>query len=69
MKKLFEAKQKPLVVYNPADIFMKYNMKNQEKIYEYAIKEMVGHSIKDVTESVYTVRDLEWVRNDMEKLE
>ena len=27
MKKLFEAKQKPLVVYNPADIFMKYNMK------------------------------------------
>ena len=27
MKKLFEAKQKPLVVYNPADIFMKYNMR------------------------------------------
>lgn len=27
MKKLFEAKQKPLVVYNPADILMKYNMK------------------------------------------
>ena len=27
MKKLFETKQKPLVVYNPADIFMKYNMK------------------------------------------
>ena len=26
-RKLFEAKQKPLVVYNPADIFMKYNMK------------------------------------------
>lgn len=48
---------------------MKYNMKNQEKVYEYAIKEMVGHSIKDVTESVYTVRDLEWLRNDMEKLE
>ena len=47
---------------------MKYNMKNQEKIYEYAIKEMVGHSIKDVTESVYTVRDLEWLRNDLEKL-
>lgn len=36
---------------------------------EYAIKEMVGHSIKDITESVYTVRDLEWLRNDLEKLE
>ena len=43
-------------------------MKNQEKIYVYAIKEMVGHSIKDITESVYTVRDLEWLRNDLEKL-
>ena len=48
---------------------MKYNMKKKKKIYEYAIKEMVGHSIKDVTESVYTVRDLERLRNDMEKLE
>lgn len=47
---------------------MKYNIKNQEKIYEYAIKEMVGHSIKDITESVYTVRDLEWLRNDLKKL-
>ena len=48
---------------------MKYNMKNQEKIYEYAIKEMVGHSIKDITESVYTVRNLEGLRKDLEKLE
>ena len=48
---------------------MNYNIKNQEKIYEYAIKEMVGHSIKDITESVYTVRDLEWLRNDLKKLE
>lgn len=47
---------------------MKYNMKNQEKIYEYAIKEMVGHNIKDIIESFYTVRDLEWLRNDLEKL-
>ena len=35
---------------------------------EYAIKEMVGHSIKDITESTYTVRDLEWLRSDLEKL-
>ena len=29
---------------------------------EYALKEMVRHSIKDITESTYTVRDLEWLR-------
>lgn len=36
---------------------------------EYALKEMVGHSIKDITESTYTVRDLEWLRKDLEKLQ
>ena len=36
---------------------------------EYAVKEMVGHSIKDITESVYTVRNLEGLRKDLEKLE
>lgn len=35
---------------------------------EYALKEMVGHSIADITESTYTVRDLEWLREDLEKL-
>ena len=35
---------------------------------EYAIKEMVGHSLKDITESTYTLRDLEWIRQDLEKL-
>lgn len=35
---------------------------------EYALKEIVGHSIKDITESTYTVRDLEWLREDIEKL-
>ena len=35
---------------------------------KFAIKEMVGHSIKDITESVYTVRDLEWLRSDIEKI-
>lgn len=35
---------------------------------EYALKEMVGHSIQDITESTYTIRDLEWLRNDLEKL-
>lgn len=36
---------------------------------EFAIKEMVGHTIKDITESVYTVRDLEWLRKDLSKLQ
>ena len=27
-----------------------------------ALKEMVGHSIQDITESTYTVRDVEWLR-------
>lgn len=35
---------------------------------EYAIKAMVGHNIKDITEATYTVRDLEWLRSDLEKL-
>ena len=35
---------------------------------EYALKEMVGHSVKDITESTYTLRDLEWLRQDLEKL-
>ena len=36
---------------------------------EYALKEMVGHSIQDITESVYTVRDVEWLRSDLEKMQ
>lgn len=36
---------------------------------EYALKEMVGHSIEDITESTYTVRDVEWIRSDLEKMQ
>lgn len=39
------------------------------KVDEYALKEMIGHSIKDVTESTYTERDLEWLRDDLEKMQ
>lgn len=35
---------------------------------EYALKEMAGHKILDITESVYTLRDLEWLRSDIEKI-
>ena len=34
-----------------------------------AIKKIVGHSTKtDVTEHVYTERDIEWLRKDIEKI-
>lgn len=36
---------------------------------EYALKEMIGHNIKDITESVYTIRDVEWLREDLEKMQ
>lgn len=36
---------------------------------EYALKEMIGHTIKDITESTYTIRDLEWLRSDLEKMQ
>ena len=35
---------------------------------EYAIKRIVGHSISDVTEDVYTYRDIEWLRNEINKI-
>lgn len=35
---------------------------------EYSIKRIVGHKIEDITEAVYTERDIEWLRNDIEKL-
>lgn len=35
---------------------------------EYAIKRLVGHSIRDLTESVYTERDPEWLREELEKI-
>lgn len=36
---------------------------------EYALKEMVGHSIQDITESTYTERDVDWLREDLEKMQ
>lgn len=36
---------------------------------KFALKEMVGHSIQDITESVYTIRDVEWLRSDLEKMQ
>ncbi len=35
---------------------------------EYAIKYMVGHAINDVTEKVYTQRELTWLMTEIEKI-
>jgi len=35
---------------------------------EYAIKRIVGHKISDLTESVYTERDVEWLREELQKI-
>lgn len=35
---------------------------------EYAIKYMVGHSILDITEKIYTDRKFEWLKKEIEKI-
>lgn len=35
---------------------------------EYAIKYMVGHEISDITEKVYTQREFEWLKEEIEKI-
>ena len=35
---------------------------------EYAIKKLVGHTISDITERIYTDRDIEWYRSEIEKI-
>lgn len=36
---------------------------------EYAIKYLAGHSITDITEKIYTTRDVEWLKKEVEKIE
>ena len=43
------------------------NMKRAEAN-DFAIKHIVGHTIQDLTESVYTKRDPEWLRKELAKL-
>lgn len=35
---------------------------------EYAIKYMVGHAIQDITERVYTKREIDWLKEEIEKI-
>ena len=43
-------------------------MAKKFKVDEYAIKYMVGHSIVDITEKVYTKRNTEWLKQEIEKI-
>lgn len=43
-------------------------MAKKAQVDEYVIKLLVGHRIEDITEKVYTVRDLEWLRDELEKI-
>ena len=43
-------------------------MAKNKGVDEYAIKRIVGHAIQDITENVYTVRDIEWLKQEIEKV-
>lgn len=43
-------------------------MAKKYNVDEYAIKYMVGHSITDVTEKVYTKRETDWLHEEIEKI-
>lgn len=43
-------------------------MAKRDKVDEYAIKYIVGHAINDVTEKVYTERDIGWLKDEIEKI-
>ena len=43
-------------------------MAKKYNVDEYAIKYIVGHAIKDITERVYTEREVKWLQNEIEKI-
>lgn len=43
-------------------------MAKKYKVDEYAIKYMVGHAIDDITEKVYTQREVSWLKEEIEKI-
>lgn len=43
-------------------------MAKEAKVDEYAIKYIVGHTINDITEAVYTDRTTEWLKEEIEKI-
>lgn len=43
-------------------------MAKKYNVHEYAIKYLIGHAIRDITESVYTDRENEWLAEEIEKI-
>lgn len=43
-------------------------MAKKYKLDEYAIKYIVGHAIQDITERVYTKREIDWLKEEIEKI-
>ena len=65
---LFRKRLKSDVIMEANEYLLAATKAKKSEMYEYAIKEIVGHKIQDITESTYTIRDLEWLRKDMEKI-
>lgn len=43
-------------------------MAKEYNVDEYAIKYILGHQIRDITESIYTKRNIEWLKNEISKI-
>ncbi|MCM1245702.1 MAG: tyrosine-type recombinase/integrase [Roseburia sp.] len=43
-------------------------MAKKAQVDEYVIKRLIGHRITDITESAYTERDVDWLREELEKM-
>lgn len=43
-------------------------MAKEAEVNEYAIKLIVGHAIKDLTERVYTTREIDWLHKEINKI-
>lgn len=43
-------------------------MAKKYKMDEYAIKYIVGHAVSDITEKVYTKRDIDWLKTEIENI-
>lgn len=56
-------------IHMPHDCRVQFiSMCKEYNVDEYAIKYMVGHTIEDITESVYTKRKPEWYASEIEKI-
>lgn len=63
IEKLGLSKHKP---HDPRKFFI--TEAKRKGVNDYAIKRIVGHKITDLTENIYTERDVEWLREEIEKM-